>query len=142
MTKYAYVNYIKDKQWFIVEKDETLYTYQDYIFKLPKGLVLKKGDYALVFTNNQFCVVKVKEICNKFKPYNKFSTDFELKTILSKLNFSCLFKEIEKSNRIKELEKQLDEMYQKVSKLQVLRSVAKDNKEMQELLNEYEKLGE
>lgn len=145
MSKYAGVMFIHNcynKAWMTKEYIENkLKERKDdgvYYYRIPDKLKLKKGDFVLVEALDKMNVVKVVELCNDIKcHYNG-----PIKTLFSKLDLSYYQNTVEKEKRIKQLELQLEDMYKKVSKLQVLRTVAKDNKEMQELLDEYEKLGD
>lgn len=144
MTKYAQVIYINGYKCFTTEltkeyikervkKLDKLFIYE---YRVPTNMKIKKGDLCLVDANNSFNVVYVVSV--SLKPqYNR-----DIKTIYSKLDLKAYQDELEKAERLKQLEYEIEEMYKKVSKLQVLRTVAKDNKEMQELLDEYEKLGD
>lgn len=144
MSKFAQVIYINDYGSFTTEltkeyikqrlkKIDKLSVYE---YKIPTNMKVKRGDLCLVDANNTFNVVCIISISIK-QQYNG-----NIKMLYSKLDLKAYQEELEKTERLKVLEVKLNEMYDKVSKLQVLRTVAKDNKEMQELLDEYEKLGE
>lgn len=144
MNKYAQTVFINDYKGyttnltknFIKERLKNIEKLPTYEYKIPSSMKLKKGDFCLVDANNIYNVVCVVKI-TKESQYNG-----EVKLIFSKLDLKPYQDEIEKKEKLKLLEYKINEMYKKISKLQVLKTVAKNNKEMQELLNEYEKLGE
>lgn len=144
MTKYAQVVYINDYKnqttnlisEYIKNKLKHLDKMPTYEYKIPSTMKLKKGDFCLVDANSTFSVVYVVKITQESQ-YNGL-----VKSIYSKLDLKPYQDDVEREQKLIILEQKINEMYKKVSKLQVLRTVAKDNKEMQELLDEYEKLGE
>lgn len=144
MSKYAQVIFINDyKKYtteltkeYIKERIKRIDKLPIYEYKIPTKMKVKKGDLCLVDANNMFNVVYVVSVSSEIL-YNG-----NIKSIYSKLDLKAYQDDIEKVEKLKQLEIKLNEMYKKVSKLQVLRTVAKDNKEMQDLLDEYEKLGE
>lgn len=144
MTKYAQIVYINDYKNFttnltkeyIKERLKKLDKLSVYEYRIPTNMKIKKGDLCLVDANNSFNVVYVINVSTE----SQYSGN--IKMLYSKLDLKAYQDELEKTERLKQLEQKIDEMYKKVSKIQVLKSVAKDNKEMQKLLDEYEKLGE
>lgn len=144
MTKYAGVKYFMhgfNENWLTEDYIKTqLKEAKDsdiYYYRIPENLKIKKGDFVLVESLNRLTVVHVEDIKDNREDikYNG-----PIKTLYAKVDLSFYQKEIDKKNRMKILEAKLDNMYKKVSKLNILRTLAKDNKEMQELLDEYEKL--
>lgn len=120
---------------------EKLYTY-----RIPIGMKLKKGDKALVYVEsddrqylNGWRIVKVFKILSEEK-YTGTICLYELKYIQSKVDFNPLKSTFEKINRRKELAKRIDEAYKKASKIQLLEMMAKNNPELQEMVNEYKEL--
>lgn len=144
MTKYAQVVYINDYKGyttnltkeFIKERLKKVERLPAYEYKIPSDMKLKKGDFCLVDANSIYNVVYIVKITSE-PQYNGI-----IKSIYSKLDLKPYQNEVERREKLKLLEYKINEMYKKVSKLQVLRTVAKDNKEMQDLLDEYEKLGD
>ena len=120
---------------------EKLYTY-----RIPVGMKLKKGDQALVYVENDerqylngWRIVKIYRTLSEEK-YNGTICLYELKYIQSKVDFKSLKDTFEKINRRKELSKRIDEAYKKASKIQLLEMMAKNNPELQEMVNEYKQL--
>lgn len=144
MAKYAQVIYINDYKNFttnltkeyIKERLKKLDKLSVYEYRIPTNMKIKKSDLCLVDANNSFNVVYVINVSTEAQ----YSGN--IKMLYSKLDLKAYQDELEKTERLKQLEQKIDEMYKKVSKIQVLKSVAKDNKEMQKLLDEYEKLGD
>lgn len=121
-------------------KSEKIYTY-----RIPLGLKLKKGDLALVYvdsdrvTTNGYHIVEVQKTLHEDK-YTGTINLYELRWIQSKVDFSYLDKTFEKLNRRKELAKKIDVMYEKASKMQILKIMAKDNPDFKKLIDEFEQL--
>ena len=142
MVKYAQVVYINDYKnqttnltlEYIKSKLKNLDKMPTYEYKIPSTMKLKKGDFCLVDANGILTVVCIVKFTQESK-YNGL-----VKRIYSKLDLKPYQDAVEKEQKLIILEQKIDETYKKVSKLQVLRTVAKDNKELQTLLDEYEKL--
>ena len=117
-----------------------------YTYRIPISMKLKKGDLALVFVEsedrqylNGWKIVKIYRTLSEEK-YNGSICIYELKHIQSKVDFKPLKDTFEKINRRKELSKRIDEAYKKASKIQLLEMVAKNNPELQEMVDEYKQL--
>lgn len=144
MSKYAQVVYINDYKGqtinltleYIKNKLKHLDKLPTYEYKIPSTMKIKRGDFCLVDANSTLNVVCVVKITQESQ-YNGL-----VKRIYSKLDLKPYQDDVEREQRLIILEQKINETYKKVSKLQVLRTVAKDNKELQSLLDEYEKLGE
>lgn len=121
-------------------KSEKIYTY-----RIPLGLKLKKGDLCLVivepsnYSSYGYQLVEVQKTLHEDK-YNGTINLYELKWIQSKVDFSYLDKTFEKINRRKELAKKIDVLYEKASKMQILKIMAKDNPDFKKLIDEFEQL--
>lgn len=112
--------------------NEKLYTY-----KIPSKMKIKKGDFALVYVQQQCMlqVVKVIEITE--------TTDISeqsLVCLVSKLDFKPLEAYVDVKKRKEILEKAIDAAYKKASKMQILQQIAKTDKDLQKLLDEYNTL--
>ena len=120
-----------------VIKQEIAATNKDeYEYIIPDNMEVKADDFVLIDARGSLKVVFVKEVSNE--PIYSGNT----KVILSKIDFTDYFNYQEKQKKLAQLEQKLEKMYAKLSKLQILKTLVANNKEMKELLDEYEKLGE
>lgn len=116
-----------------------------YTYRVPLNMKLKKDDLALVYVDcdreylNGYKIVKVFKTLQESK-YNDVKCLYELQYIQSKVDFGPLKSTFEKINRRKVLSKCIDEAYKKASKIQLLEMMAKNNPELQEMVNEYKEL--
>lgn len=119
------------------QKSNKLYTY-----KIPSKMKIKKGDFALVFVIMQqsLQIVKVIETTNTLDTTDV--TEDKIVCLVSKLDFKPLDDYIETKKRKEILEKAIDTAYKKASKMQILEQIAKTDKDLQKLLEEYKTLGE
>lgn len=126
-------------------KDESIYYY-----KIPPKMKVKVGDFLLVQVRNSTRkeIVRVETIIKDFFTYECERTANktwmpaldELICPLSKLDFTALEEYVKTKDRKEKLEKTIDEMYKKVSKLKILESIAKEDPQLQELIDEYKSL--
>jgi hypothetical protein len=126
---------------------------QLYYYKIPPKMKVKVGDFLLVQVK-QSCrkeIVRVETIIKDFCTYetlqhsdnNKYYPDLdELICPLSKLDFTALEEYVSTKERKEKLEKTIDEVYKKVSKLKILESIAKEDPQLKELIDEYKSLNE
>jgi hypothetical protein len=126
---------------------------QLYYYKIPSKMKVKVGDFLLVQVK-QSCrkeIVRVETIIKDFFTYetlqhsdnNKYYPDLdELICPLSKLDFTALEEYVSTKERKEKLEKTIDEVYKKVSKLKILESIAKEDPQLKELIDEYKSLNE
>ena len=116
-----------------------------YTYRVPLNMKLKKDDLALVYVDcnkeylNGYKVVKIVKTLSESK-YNGTKLLHELQYIQTKVDFKPLKDTFEKINRRKELSKRIDEAYKKASKLQLLEMMAKNNPELQKMVDEYKEL--
>lgn len=125
--------------------EEKVTSEKKYTYRVPLNMKLKKDDLALVYVDcdreylNGYKIVKVFNTLSESK-YNGTKGLYELQYIQSKVDFGPLKSTFEKINRRKELSKRIDEAYKKASKIQLLEMMAKNNPELQEMVNEYKQL--
>lgn len=125
--------------------EEKVTSEKKYTYRVPINMKLKKDDLALVYVDcdreylNGYKIVKVFNTLTESK-YNGTKMLYELQYIQSKVDFGPLKATFEKINRRKELSKRIDEAYKKASKIQLLEMMAKNNPELQEMVNEYKQL--
>ena len=130
------------------EKEESLYYY-----KIPPKMKIKVGDFLLVEIKNSTRkeIVRVETIIKDFFTYETLqhskNTKYypkldELVCPLSKLDFSATEDYVETKRRKEKLEKTIEEVYKKVSKLKILESIAKEDPQLKELIDEYKSLKE
>lgn len=110
----------------------------DYI--IPEGLSVGVGDYCLVgIRNSQRCeVVRIINIQDE-DMYSDISKD-KLMPLICKVDFKYVMDYAVKAVRKEKLEKQIDNMYKKVSKLKILESMAKEDPSLAALIEEYKSL--
>lgn len=138
-------DYIKRNKKY--DRDEILYYY-----KIPPKMKVKIGDFLLVQIKNSTRneIVRVEIIIKDFFTYecertvnssNSYMPELkELICPLSKLDFTALEEYVKIKERKEKLEKTIDELYKKVSKLKILETIAKEDKQLAELINEYKGL--
>ena len=125
--------------------EEKITSEKKYTYRVPLNMKLKKDDLALVYVDcdreylNGYKIVKIFKTLSESK-YNGTKMLYELQYIQSKVDFGPLKSTFEKINRRKELAKRIDEAYKKASKIQLLEMMAKNNPELQEMVNEYKEL--
>lgn len=150
MTKIAGVvfrNYTNRNDKYDLKEDQL------YYYKIPPKMKVKVGDFLLVLVkqSNRKEIVRVETIIKDFFTYETLqhtknvkyypSLD-ELICPLSKLDFSALEEYVETKQRKEKLEKTIEEVYKKVSKLKILESIAKEDPQLKELIDEYKSLKE
>ena len=124
-----------------------------YYYKIPPKMKVKVGDFLLVIIKNSGRkeIVRVETIIKDFFSYEclqheKNTTYYpnleELICPVSKLDFSALEEYVQTRERKAKLEKTIDEMYKKVSKIKILESIAKEDKQLKELIDEYKGLSD
>ena len=143
MTKIAGVvfrNYTNRNDKYDCKEDQL------YYYKIPPKMKVKVGDFLLVQVRqtNRKEIVRIESIIKDFftedhKYYPKLD---ELICPLSKLDFTALEEYVKTKERKEKLEKTIDELYKKVSKLKILESIAKEDPQLKELIDEYKSLKE
>lgn len=122
-----------------------------YFYKIPPKMKVKVGDFLLVQVKNtqRKEIVRVETIIKDFFTYETlqhtesckyYSTLDELICPLSKLDFTALEDYVKTKERKEKLEKTIDKLYKKVSKLKILESIAKEDPQLKELIDEYKSL--
>ena len=144
MTKIASVvfrNYLNRNDAYDSKEDQL------YYYKIPPKMKVKVGDFLLVQVK-QSCrkeIVRVESIIKDFFTYetlqhsdnHKYYPNLdELICPLSKLDFTALEEYVETKERKERLEKTIDELYKKVSKLKILESIAKEDPQLKELIDD------
>lgn len=126
---------LDNKSFGIQEEASKFY---DYI--IPEGMDIKAGDFCLVvIRNSNRCeIVKIIDIQDE-NMYSDASKE-KLMPLASKVDFQFLEKHIEKVIRKERLERQIDDLYKKVSKLKILESMAKEDDSLAKLIDEYKSL--
>ena len=119
------------------QKGNKLYTY-----KIPSKMKIKKGDFALVYVIMQksLQVVKVIETSNTLDTAEVLEN--QIVCLVSKLDFKSLDDYVATKKRKEILEKAIDTAYKKASKMQILEQIAKTDKDLRKLLDEYKTLGD
>lgn len=126
---------------------------QLYYYKIPPKMKVKVGDFLLVEIKNSSrkAIVRIESIIKDFFTYetlqhsdnHKYYPNLdELICPLSKLDFTALEEYVETKQRKEKLEKTIEELYKKVSKLKILESIAKEDPQLKELIDEYKSLKE
>lgn len=133
------------KVWFCgfgCRKDPYQKSIKLYTYKIPTKMKIKKGDFALVYVIMQKClqVVKVIETTNTLDTTDV--SENEIVCLVSKLDFKPLDDYVATKKRKEILEKAIDTAYKKASKMQILEQIAKTDKDLQKLLEEYKTLGD
>lgn len=121
-----------------------------YYYKIPPKMKVKIDDFLLVQIKNSTRkeIVRIETIFKDFFTYecertankNGMPELSELICPLSKLDFTALESYVAIKEKKEKLEKTIDEMYKKVSKIKILESIAKEDKQLAELINEYKGL--
>lgn len=122
-----------------------------YFYKIPPKMKVKVGDFLLVQVKNtqRKEIVRVETIIKDFFTYETlqhaenheyYPKLDELICPLSKLDFTALEEYVSTKERKEKLEKTIDEVYKKVSKLKILESIAKEDPQLKELIDEYKSL--
>ena len=149
MTKIAGVVFrvYEDRNKEFNKKEEQLYYY-----KIPPKMKVKVGDFLLVQVRNSSRkeIVRVETIIKDFFTYECERTTNktyipplnELICPLSKLDFTALEEYVNIKERKEKLEKTIDELYKKVSKIKILESIAKEDPQLKELIDEYKSLND
>ena len=122
--------------------EDSLYLNKKYTYYNNYNYKLKVGDNVIAHVNDKDVAIgKVIEIFNE-KDYHKFSeyNQNTLKDIIGVANVSNIQENAKRERRLAEVEDQIEEMYKKISKIQILESMCKDDKDMQDLLKEYKEL--
>lgn len=126
---------------------------QLYYYKIPPKMKIKVGDFLLVQVRqtNRKEIVRVETIIKDFFTYETLQHSQNVKYYpslnelicpLSKLDFTALEEYVSTKERKEKLEKTIDELYKKVSKLKILESIAKEDPQLKELIDEYKSLKE
>ena len=122
--------------------EDSLYLGKKYTYYNNYNYKLKVGDNVIAHVNDKDVAIgKVIEIFNE-KDYHKFSeyNRNTLKDIIGVANVSNIQENAKRERRLAEVEDQIEEMYKKISKIQILESMCKNDKDMQDLLKEYKEL--
>lgn len=123
-----------------------------YYYKIPPKMKVKIGDFLLVQIKNSVRkeIVRIETMFKDFFDYECERTSHktnmpelsELICPLSKLDFTALESYVAIKEKKEKLEKTIDELYKKVSKLKILESIAKEDPQLKELIDEYKSLKE
>lgn len=119
------------------EKNGKPYAYLSY------DETLKVDDDVLVVANNRLItanIIEIKDIESLNYNDQKILEEYDLKFILSRVDFSKYEKGIEYEKRKKELEEQLKEHYEKMSVIAKYEILANNDETMKKLLEEYKNL--
>lgn len=137
--KIAYVKFCTFFTRNTADEDKT----KEYCYKIPTKMKVKKGDFCLVVVrgSSRNEIVKITKIVDE-KDYNNEYPINDLVCLLSKLDFKPLDDYIEAKKRKEILEDAIDRMYKRISKVKILKEMAKADPELMALLEEYEKIEE
>ena len=137
--KIAYVKFCTFFNRNTAEDDKS----KEYCYKIPTKMKVKKGDFCLVIIrgSNRNEIVKITKIIEEKNYNNEYPID-DLVCLVSKLDFSALDSYIEAKKRKEILEDAIDRMYKRISKVKILKEMAKADPELMALLDEYEKIEE
>lgn len=116
-------------------RDKDFYEGHTYIFK--SDLELEKGDYVVALTRFGYQIAVVYEQ-NEVEANSAIYSESVAK-IVTKLEGNY-YKEKEKAEKIKAIEKILDKKAKEISKFMKYETIAKYDSEAKELLKEYESL--
>ena len=118
-------------------------TSKDYCYKITKKMKVKKGDFCLVVVRgtNRNEIVKITRIVSEKDYGNEYPVD-DLVCLLSKLNFDAIDSYVDAKKRKAVLEEAIDRMYKRISKVKILKEMAKADPDLMALLEEYEKIEE
>lgn len=112
-----------------------------YTYKIPTKMKIKKGDFALVYVQRQNRL-EIVQVVETSKLNKSTVSDNDIICLISKLDFKPLDDYVEVKKRKEILEKAIDTAYKKASKMQILEQIAKTDKDLQKLLEEYKTLGD
>ena len=137
--KIAYVKFCTFFNRNTVEEDKT----KEYCYKIPTKMKVKKGDFCLVVVRgtNRNEIVKITRIVTDKDYGNEYPID-DLVCLVSKLDFTSIDSYVEAKKRKEILEDAIDRMYKRISKVRILKEMAKADPELMALLDEYEKIEE
>lgn len=116
-------------------RDRDFYEGQTYIFK--SDLELEKGDYVVALTKFGYQIAVVFEKNEVEASYGIYGET--VAKIVTKLEGNY-YKEKEKAEKLKAIEKILDKKAKEMSKFMQYEAIAKYDPDAQELLKEYESL--
>lgn len=122
--------------------NDSLYSGKVYTYKNSYNYKFKVGDNILVHVNDKdVAVAKVVEVFDE-KTYHKFSDCSKgiLKTVMGVVDVKEVCEYHKKQRRLAELNDQIEELYKKVSKIQLLETMCQGNEELTKMLNEYKEL--
>lgn len=121
------------------EKDKT----KEYCYKIPTKMKVKVNDFCLVIVRgtNRNEIVKITKIVDE-KDYNNEYPINDLVCLVSKLDFKPIDSYVEARKRKEILEDAIDRMYKRISKVKILKEMAKADPDLLALLEEYEKIEE
>lgn len=122
--------------------DDTLYLSKKYTYYNTHNYNIKVGDNVIAHVNDKDVAIgKIVEVFNE-KDYHKYSdcNQTMLKDIIGIANVTNIQENRRKQRRLAEIDDQIEEIYKKKSKLQILESMCKDDEDMQALLKEYKEL--
>lgn len=137
--KIAYVKFCSFFDRNTADENKT----KEYCYKIPTKMKVKKGDFCLVIVrgSNRNEIVKITKIVDE-KDYNNEYPINDLVCLVSKLDFTAIDSYVEAKKRKEILEDAIDRMYKRISKVRILKEMAKADPELMALLDEYEKIEE
>lgn len=135
----AYVNFCTLFTKNTVNEDKT----KEYCYKIPTKMKVKKGDFCLVVIRNSTRneIVKITKVVDEKDYGNEYPIN-DLLCLISKLDFKPLDDYVEAKKRKEILEDAIDRMYKRISKVKILKEMAKADPDLMALLEEYEKIEE
>lgn len=122
--------------------NDSLYSAKTYTYKNSYNYKFKVGDNILVHINDKdVAIAKVIEVFDE-KSYHKFSDCSKgiLKTVMGVVDVKEVYEHHKKQRRLAELNDQIEELYKKVSKIQLLETMCEGNEELTKMLKEYKEL--
>lgn len=128
-----------DYKFFEVGTESDWNKKYDYI--IPDDLLVGVGDYCLVVIRNSNRCEVVRIINIQDENMYSSTTKDKLMPLVCKVNFEYINKYVDKVKRKEFLEKQINNMYNKVSKLKILEQMAKEDESLAKLVDEYKSLG-
>jgi primosomal protein N' len=138
--KYCNIYFYSNGIYGLIE--DSIYSAKKYTYRNSYDYKLKVGDRVIVHINDKDVAIGV--VINVFsdKDYSKFSDCNKsiLKHIIGIANVDKIIDYHKKQRRLAEIDDQIEKMYKKVSKIQILETMCKDDKDMQNLLKEYKEL--
>ena len=137
--KIAYVKFCTFFNRNTAEDDKS----KEYCYKVPTKMKVKKGDFCLVIIrgSNRNEIVKITKIVEEKDYNNEYPID-DLVCLVSKLDFTAIDSYVDAKKRKEILEDAIDRMYKRISKVKILKEMAKADPELMALLDEYEKIEE